>query len=505
MPIRGPTRSDIETIAAAAEFSLTDDQLDEFQSLVAGSVEQLRRVRDLPEPDSPELTRPEESTRTGYRPDADENPHNAWITRCDVGPMGNGQLSNVSIGLKDNVSLAGVEQTLGSCFLEGYTPVIDASVVDDLRNAGATIRGKLNMESFAFSGSGDTSDFGTVTNPTAPGYVAGGSSSGCGAAVASGAVDVAIGTDQGGSIRIPAAWCGIVGLKPTWGLVPYTGAYPLEPTMDTLGPMARTVSTVATALTTIAGTDGIDPRQPATVPDRDYRAALEADFGDLRVGVLDEGFASDDGDAGVHETVRDALGSLERGGVAVEPVSVPRHRDAVPLEIAILGYGATLIVEQGGTSLFQDRWYDTHLVAEFHGRRRTRASQFPATLKAAWLAAKYAETEVGAELYGKAQNVSSGLRRSFDRVFESVDVVAMPTVPFTPFEIDEEMAWADRVERSLAAGRNTAAFNLTGHPAVSVPCGTTEGLPVGLMLVGSRFDEDHLLNIASRVERLSHD
>jgi amidase len=232
---------------------------------------------------------------------------------------------------------------------EGYVPEIDATIVTRLLNAGATITGKLNMESFAFSGSSDTSDFGTVTNPRAPEYIAGGSSSGSGAAVAAGEVDVAIGGDQGGSIRIQSSCCGIVGIKLTTGLVPYTGIFPIDSTLDHTGPMAE-------ALEVMAGTDGLDPRQPAGLDPDPYTDALVDDIEGTTVAVPKEGFDREESDPEVNATVRDAIETLESLGAETVEVSVPRHLDSLALWIAIAGYGGVQTLKQGGTGSLLDGW-----------------------------------------------------------------------------------------------------------------------------------------------------
>ena len=228
-----------------------------------------------------------------------------------------GPLHGKTVALKDHIALAGVPLTFSSHMMDGYVPDFDATVVTRLLDAGATIVGKLKMEEFSWGGPGlsGVGDYGRPLNPHNREHVTGGSSSGSGAAVAGGLVDIALGGDQGGSIRLPAAWCGIVGLMPTHGLVPHSGVFGLEPTIDYVGPMARTVEDVAVSLQCLAGRDGLDPRQadvPASLPA--YTDALSRGVKGLRIGVLDEGFGVPGGDRAVDEAVMEAVHVLERGG-----------------------------------------------------------------------------------------------------------------------------------------------------------------------------------------------
>ena len=228
----------------------------------------------------------------GYRPSRDANPYGAWAWRCSVHGREGGVLTGRSGVVKDVVAVAGMPLQQGSAVMQGFISDIDATVVSRILEAGGEIVGKATCESFCFSGLSNTSFPAPVSNPHDPNRMTGGSSSGCATLLAAGACDFAIGCDQGGSIREPSAYCGVYGLKPTFGLVPYTGIVSIEPTLDHVGPMARTTADVATVLGAIAGPDDMDRRTggaPVTVPD--YTAALEAGCEGLRIGLLREGFA----------------------------------------------------------------------------------------------------------------------------------------------------------------------------------------------------------------------
>jgi len=498
MPIRRPSTEELEEIAKADHIPVNKEELKQYAELVDGTLDALERVQEIPEPRF-DPHRIEYQERTDIRrPSSKEDPYNVWITKAKVEGADEGPLSGASIGLKDNVCLAGVEMTNGSHLLEGYVPQIDATIVSRLLDAGATITGKLNMESFAFSGSGDTSDFGPVLNPRAPEYLAGGSSSGSGAAPAAGEVDIAIGGDQGGSIRIPASCCGIVGLKPTTGLVPYTGIFPLDHSLDHAGPMAETVEEVAAALEVLAGPDDLDPRQPRNLEVDDYTDAVIDDVEDLTFAVLEEGFELDASNPDVNATVRDAIDALDDCGAEVTEVSVPRHLDAFSLWLTVAGYGGIQVLKQGGVGPSHDGWYNTGLARTFDKFRRSQGRDLPASIKNVWFGMEYAHRQYQASsLYAKAQNLMIELRQQYDAVLESVDVIALPTIPIKPLKQEDDLSIVERINRPIGIANNTAPFNLTHHPAITVPCGTTDGLPVGLMFVGERFDDRSVIEAAS--------
>lgn len=502
MPFRRPSRAELREIAESAQIPLNEREIDDYESLVSGTLDELERVQGIPEPRFDPQRIEHTARKNVHRPEPADNPHNVWITKVDVLGAAAGPLAGKTIGLKDNICLAGVEMTNGSQLLEGYVPSVDATIVDRLLNAGADIKRKLNMESFAFSGSSDTSDFGTVTNPRAPEYIAGGSSSGSAAAVAAGEVEIAIGGDQGGSIRIPASCCGLIGLKPTTGLVPYTGIFPINNSLDYAGPMAEDLQDVAVALEVMAGEDGLDPRQPKGVEANEYTDALVESADELTIAVLEEGFQRKESDAEVNETVRNAIETLEDLGAETVEVSVPRHLDSLPVWISITGYGGVQVLKQGGVGSLYDGWYNAELARVYDKFRRGQGRDFPASVKATWLAMEYLDRQYqGSSLYAKAQNISLAMREQYDEILETADVITMPTIPNKPFEVDEDLSRVERIGRSLGIAKNTSPFDLTHHPGISVPCGMADGRPVGLMFVSERFDEESLFRAAYTYEQ----
>jgi len=502
-PFRRPTAADIEALAEDLDLSLSPAEREDYLTLVSGALEGLDPVRDAPTVDHG--LRPDEPRQVGgRRPDDDEDPHNAWVRKCTVEGADDGPLSGVTIGLKDSIALAGVELTVGSRVLEGFVPEIDATVASRLLDAGATIVGKLNMESFAWSGSGDFSDFGPVTNPHSDDHLAGGSSSGSGVAPAVGDCDVALGTDQAGSIRIPSAMCGLVGIKPTHGLVPYTGIVSLERSIDHVGPMAPTVEMTARTLEAIAGEDvadgvRLDARQPRGIDADDYADAVGSSVEGLRVGVLEEGFGQEGADPVVDETVRAAVDVLADAGAEVESVSAPLHRQLPAAWAAIGTQGGARHFEEGGATN-HDGWAWPRLVEALDTLGEARADELPPTVKQALLTAAYLEREYGMEAYTKARDVALAGERQYDSLLADYDALAMPSVVIRALEKAPE---ADRVEaltRDAPSIANTSPFDLTGHPAISVPCAKPDGLPVGLMLVGAHEDERTLFALASAFE-----
>ena len=285
MAFEGPSITDLQEGAnRLGLLPLSADDAATIRAALENSVAGMQRLDALPDPVVPGADTAARSP--GRAPTTQENPYGAWAWFGPVTGSGKGLLAGKSVGIKDNTLVRGLPMRNGSRVFDGFTADSDATVVTRILEAGGTIHGKTVCENLSYSGHSFTSWPNRVTNPHAPDCSAGGSSSGSGAAIAAGDVPMALGCDQGGSIRIPAAWCGVVGLKPTHGLVPYTGICALEASIDHCGPMGATVEDVARLLTVIAGPDGLDPRQPVTMPRRDYLASLNEGLRGLRIGVV---------------------------------------------------------------------------------------------------------------------------------------------------------------------------------------------------------------------------
>jgi len=387
----------------------------------------------------------------------------------------------------------------GARLLEGFVPAHDATVVRRVLAAGATIIGKTNCEYLCLSGASHTSDFGPTHNPRRPGFTSGGSSSGNAVAVVTGAADLALGADQAGSIRVPASYSGLVGLKPTHGLVPYTGIVPLQPVIDHVGPMTATVADAALLLAVIAGYDDYDPRQRRVVVD-DYPAAVGRGLVGLRVGVLREGFGH--GDPAVDTVVQRAAGDLRRLGADVTIVSVPLHARSLAFWTPLVMQGTRDVVLDGqGFGTGRGERYPVELMEHLLARRERR-DEMPPNVVVCALVAEVIARQRGATSYARAINAVRRLRDAYDQALTEVDALLMPTTPRTAPPLPAEHA--SIAERSGATNdmfANTAAFNATHHPALSVPCGQIDGLPAGMMLVGRHHDESTLFRIGHAYEQ----
>src|SRR5438132_8261081 len=300
--------------------TLSDDDIKFFLETMGGSVAAYHAIEAMADP-MPPVKYP----RTpGYRPEGAENKFNAWYYKSEVQGAPSGKLRGKKIALKDNVCLAGVPMMNGASTLEGYTPDTDATIVTRILDAGGTIVGKTHCEYFCFSGGSHTCAAGAVHNPHKMGYSSGGSSSGSAVVVATGEADMAIGGDQGGSIRIPAAFSGIYGMKGTYGLVPYTGVMPIESTIDHTGPMTNNVRDNALLLEVLAGADGLDPRQGALKVAK-YTDELGGGVRGLRIGVVKEGFGHPSSEADVDAKVKAGADLFRKLGATVEEISIPMH------------------------------------------------------------------------------------------------------------------------------------------------------------------------------------
>jgi amidase len=498
MSVSRPTIAELQRIAAGYGFDLSEADLQTFQSLGDGTLQSYARLDQLQAPKLP-VKYPRDS---GWAPTEQENPYNAWAWKCSIKGAESGPLAGRKIALKDNICLAGLPMRNGSNVLDGFVPEEDATVVTRILDAGGEIAGKAVCENFCFSGGSHTSDGNPVRNPADPARSTGGSSSGSGAVVASGAADMALGGDQGGSIRIPSSWCGIVGLKPTHGLVPYTGIFPIEATLDHTGPMARTVADAALLLEVIAGEDGLDPRQVG-VKTAGYTQGLEAPLAGLRVSVVKEGFGWEGlSEDEVDETVRAASGLLEQQGAVVKEISIPLHRDGVHIWNAIALEGATAQMVRGDAIGWNWQGHYPVGLADFYGRaRRARANDFPATVKLVVLLGQYMSDRYNGHYYAKAQNLGRTLRSAYDQALADADVLVMPTTPQRAQPIPVNPDLTGYIAPTLTMIHNTCPFDITGHPAITVPCGQVDGLPVGLMMVGKHFDETTVLKAANGFEK----
>ena len=437
----------------------------------------------------------------GTKPSPEENRHNAWYRKTSIKGAPSGKLSGKRVGIKDNVMVAGVPMMNGAATLEGFVPNFDATVVTRLLDAGAEIVGKTHCECFCLSGGSHTNATGPVHNPWKMGFSAGGSSSGSAVVVALKEADMAIGGDQGGSIRMPAAWSGIYGMKPTWGLVPYTGIMPIEIFVDHTGPMTGTVTDNALMLEVIAGDDGYDPRirAPKLHP---YSQMLGGGVKGMKIGILREGFEQTTAEAAVNEKVRAGAKRFADLGAQVSEVSIPMHMIGPALWTPIGAEGLTQTMMWGdGYGLSRQDLYSLALM-DFHRGWRKRADELSETTKALMMLGTHMNNVYGPRYYGKSVNITRRLTAAYDQVLQEYDLLLMPTTPMKATPLPAPNASREEyVQRALEMISNTAPFDLTHHPAMSLPCGMVDGLPVGLMLAGKHFDEPTIYRAAYAFEQ----
>ena len=387
-----------------------------------------------------------------------------------------GALHGVPVSVKDLVQTAGIRTTCGSRILADWIPDVDATLIRRFREAGAILIGKTHLHEFAYGPTNLNPHYGPARNPWDPGRMTGGSSGGSGIAVATGCSYTSIGTDTGGSVRIPAALCGIVGLKPTYGRISRAGIFPLSWSQDHAGPLTRTVADAALTLQALAGFDPADPgssRQP--VPN--FLRGLTAGVKGLRLGVPLE-FFWDEVDPEVSEAVKQAIAVLAGLGASVRAVHWPMAADAKAISFLIMGAEAFSVHERWLKERPEDYGPDV----------RQRLAQGATILAADYL---------------RAQRLRRQFIESLDVVFAKCDVLLTPTAPVAAPGLKEaSLQWPSGSETLTAAlPRLTRAFNLTGTPALSVPCGfTTGGLPIGLQIAGRAFDEATVLRVGHAYE-----
>lgn len=446
----------------------------------------------LPPPPAPRLAR---------RPEPEENPLGAWAVLTEIRGAAEGPLAGRTVAVKDNIFVAGVPLANGTALLEGFTPEFDATVVTRLLEAGAVIRGKSVCEFLCASGGSVTASSGVVHNPHRRGYSTGGSSSGSAALVGAGHVELALGCDQGGSIRMPSSLCGVCGMKPTHGLVPYTGILGMEASLDHVGPITADVADNAALLEVLAGPDGYDARQ-RQVRVEPYAEALGRPVQGLRVAVLREGFDTPLSDPLVDACVREAIQGLRKLGMHCEEVSVPQHAEGLAVWAAILVEGFANTLRLNGAEPNLNGPWSPALADAMEGLHHG-LGEMPINVQLLLLLARWLERMRG-RFYARAKNRVPALCRAYDRVLARHDLLLMPTTPGRAVENPPSLAEASPEFLMAEASQrvlNTCQFDVTGHPALSLPCGLREGLPVGMMLVGRPFDEATLYRVAHAFEQ----
>ncbi|KAL4919037.1 amidase signature domain-containing protein [Aspergillus aurantiobrunneus] len=510
------TLDTLDAVASSLGVTIAEHEKPDYLRLLAvyhESVEALMRLPDyVPEVDEDRFPR-----RNIHFPEPSDNPLNAWAWKCEIQdqnpPSTPGLLVGRTIALKDNIAVKGVPMLMGTEMVRGYMPNTDATVVTRALQAGAIVKGKAVCENLCHSATSSSAATGPVQNPIARGYSTGGSSSGCAALVANGDVDMAIGADQGGSVRVPAGWCGLYGLKPTFGLMPYTGCGSNEPTNDHLGPMTRTLLDNALLLQASAGNDNIDDRSfaapsPSHLPQ--YHTLLTSlpnptSLSGVKIGVIFEAMNMPSIDPRIKQCLIKAISSFTTLGATVTEVRIPFHVHGAAIW--------TPISKSGNFHSRMNRAFGRrgHALSElntlFHPLTQEKWDAAYVSTKNIYLNGAYAETAFPGVL-SKATNLSRRLRDEYDAALSECDVLVLPNLPYLANEnVSADATPLEMISKQVGLTANTAPFNQSGHPVLAMPVGMLEvvegsakgmgvKLPVSMQVVGRWWGEMDVYRVA---------
>ncbi|MDN5378763.1 MAG: aspartyl-tRNA(Asn)/glutamyl-tRNA(Gln) amidotransferase subunit [Clostridiales bacterium] len=405
-------------------------------------------------------------------------------------------LAGIPIGIKDNISTKGIKTTCASKMLENYVPPFNATVVEKINSADMVITGKLNMDEFAMGSSTENSYFKLTKNPHDLERVPGGSSGGSAAAVAAGEAIVSLGSDTGGSIRQPSAFCGVVGLKPTYGSVSRYGLVAFASSLDQIGPLGRTVKDVAMLQSLICGYDRMDATSKE-IGSPDFAKELKSNLSGLKIGIPKEYFG-DGIDSGVKQSVMNAIKEMEKAGAAVKEISLPSTSYALNSYYIISSAEASSNLARFDGVKYGYRTPEYENLIDMY--EKTRSEGFGDEVKRRIMLGTFVLSSGYYDAYyKKAKLLQKKISGEFSLAFENVDIIATPTVPSTAFKIGENIG--DPI-KMYTADICTVTINIAGLPAISVPCGFENNLPVGMQLIGNKFEEQTLLNAAFGYEQL---
>jgi Asp-tRNA(Asn)/Glu-tRNA(Gln) amidotransferase A subunit family amidase len=479
-------RETVERHAARLGFDLSHAELDAFADALASLEAAVDPLDSVALEDPP--------SRDSWKPDDEADPNGAFLTGCDVSRTDEGSLAGTTVAVKDNVAVAGVELTCGSPAFSGYEPVEDATVVDRLLDAGAAVVGKTTLDAFAYARQPNALPFRTPRNPHDNEFQPGSSSSGSAIAVADELADVALGTDNGGSVRIPAAWCGVVGLKPSRGLVSHHGVVLSAKTFDTVGVLAPETRAVARTLAAIAGPDRRDDATAAATVD-DYEAAVDRGHDDSAAAPTDLVVGVPDAFVGTaperDAVARAALDDLADAGATVREVGLPEADLVRPTYAAINAAEIGNYLRASATTYWHESVPDPTFADALHAVAAADPDSLPMHARRAQVLAAALEAD-GNRAYALAQRARDRIERGLESVFATVDVLASVTVAADPVAVGDPLP--------EAVATNTLLANVAGLPAITVPCGYHDGLPVGLQFFGPRGGDATVLEAAARWE-----
>jgi amidase len=494
-----PTRQDLERLAGECGIEVAPAELEAFVELAARYVPAYDRLLELG------TNSPRASARvTRYSlPSAEQNRHGGWASRCTIQDSTDGSLAGKRVAIKDNICVAGLPMLVGSPLMEGFVPVADATVVERVLQAGGEIVGKTAVPGFCMDGASVTGyPEPQPVNPHSTVHSAGGSSSGNAIVLVEETADVAVGSDTAGSVRIPASWCGVVGLKPTYDLVPTDGLFPIERTLDHLGPMARSVKDCALLLDVIADPPR-NPRESKRQDEWGFMGALSDDLDGLRIGILREGFEIRDcSEPDVDGTVIAVARMLTDYGATVRDISVPLHADSTAIWAGLLFEGSHQLLASGGLGIRSGDRNAADVQAFFSRRFRERSALLPPTVKFTLLIGRYAAANYDRRLYADACVLASRLRHSYSSALQEVDVFIMPTTPMKALTLPVSGDIVELFSVAWSNLQNTAAFNVTGHPALNLPSNAEDRLPIGVMIIGRHLEDAVVLRVGNVLERV---
>lgn len=492
MSYKSPTPQDLMKLSTELGTELTLERCEKLADWIQGfepafiSLEKSNANYDVEE-------------RDYWFPDDKDNPYGAWYVRCEIEGSTDGLLKGKTIAIKDNIPVAGVPMLNGCELFNGYIPEMDALIVDRLLESGLTIAGKAQCEQLCVSGGSGTSSTGPVNNPHRTDFSTGGSSSGSAALVAAGSVDYAIGCDQAGSIRIPSSWSGVCGLKPTHGLVPYTGILGMEASIDHVGPMTTSVVENALVLEAVTSPNGLKKGRNVNVNNR-YSENLGRSIKGLKIGVVQEGFGHPLSEPEVDDCVRESANRFKSLGAEVEEIQIPAHLDGISIWSAIALQGVWHTMCLNGTGMNQSGPFSISLIDKLDGWQKRIVDLSP-NVQMFLLLGAYTQ-RYGGKFYAAAKNKVPALREAYDQALSSYDILLMPTtvtraraLPKSGNDEIDEVIW-----QATNTVFNTCQFDVTGHPALSIPCGLRDGLPVGLQLIASYQQEKTLYLAGSALE-----
>ena len=443
---------------------------------------------------------------SGATPAPGEDPLNAIVRWVDVsaapGETSSELLAGKKIGMKDIIAVAGIPNSAASLLLEGFVPREDAVVTERVLRAGGHIVAMTNMEGVAFGGGGESGIYGATRNPFDPTRSASGSSGGSAASLFYDGIDITFGTDQGGSVRLPASWCGVLGLKPTHSLVPYTGIASHDLTFDHVGPLTRTTENMALAMAAVSGPHSSDARQdsttPADLPFLQAWAEAPSSYEGVRFGLLREALVSDGTPereaalAGFAEAV-DKIRAL--GGEVVE-ISIPEHDIAASILFGALLEGIAATLYGNGEGYHRGGGHSVDVRRAMGKGMLAHGDELQAAYKTAAILGEHLRSKYFGTVYATAQTVIPVLRAAYDRALEDVDVVLLSTTRTPAMLLKPEASVYEMHRRSFSMTQDTPAQCATGHPALSIPAAESEGLPLGVTFVGRFFDDARLIALA---------